>query len=457
MKRLGVVTLLLILCSLSSFSQDVNIKWVRNVSFKTIRPYSEGMAAYSERGKWGFIGESGDIVLYHKYDEVRDFYNEHSVVKEGGKYGVIDKSGKYVHECVFDTLSAFSDDVAFGVIDNKGYYVYLSGKTKELNAKYEYLSYSGGMIKIKSVKNGKVGYADKKGVLRIDTRYDAGTDFKNGKAAVLRKGKWYSINEKGDKSRVKTNFSQPHEMFDGGAGYIKVGDKYKVFNQSLKLCAEEYSEVSPISEGLIRVKDLSGNYKYLNGNGKVVLSLNGYEDCGSFREGKAWVKKGGKYGYIDDKGKLIIDASFSYAGDFGNGVAHVIKMDDKGGFIKIADKDEPFAKIKVVNITLADENKNNNVEVGEKFRIKVSLSNSGEEILIGAAVDLKLDTDVMGLNIETLHRKVGSIPPGGTRVVYFSGTTNANLPTTKVQVTFTMLADNVLTQTTVPFTFSVGN
>ena len=106
---------------------------------------------------------------------------------------------------------------------------------------------------------------------------------------------------------------------------------------------------------------------------------------------------------------------------------------------------------------MADENKNNNVEVGEKFRIKVSLSNSGEEILIGAAVDLKLDTDVMGLNIENLHRKVGSIPPGGTRVVYFSGTTNANLPTTKVQVTFTMLADNVLTQTTVPFTFSVGN
>lgn len=41
-----------------------------------------------------------------------------------------------------------------------------------------------------------------------------------------------------------------------------------------------------------------------------------YDTVGIFIEGRAWVKKGNFYGYIDEKGNLIIDAEYEFASDF---------------------------------------------------------------------------------------------------------------------------------------------
>lgn len=458
MKRYSIACLLLLWCSNFLVAQNVNIKWVRNSSFKSVEPYSYGMAAYTERGKWGFLGESGDILLYHNYDEVREFQGDFCIVKEGGKYGVINKAGRYVHPCVYEYLSDFFNNVALGKKDGTMYYVYLNGKTRPLNKKYEYGTYSEGFVQVKSLKNGKLGYADSKGVVRINMVYDAVSDFKNGNAVVQKKGKWYSINKKGDKKRTKVDFSLPYQMFDEGAGCVKVGERYRVFTDNFKYVSGEYLEVNPTSEGLIRVKDASGVFKYLNKKGREVIVLSDVEDCGDFSEEKAWIKKGGKYGYIDKDGRVIINPTFANAGSFSNGLAHVVKQDDKSGFIKIADKDDKFPRMTVTKIALADDNGNNKVEPGEKFRIRVTIKNDGDDILIGGAVSLKFESsDILGLNMDGDHKKMGSLPQGGTRVVYFSGFTNQNLSSGEVKLSFTCSADNVLTQITVPFKFSVGN
>lgn len=53
-----------------------------------------------------------------------------------------------------------------------------------------------------------------------------------------------------------------------------------------------------------------------------------YEDAKSFSNGYAAVKKNGKWGYIDETGKVIVDFQYDWAGPFSEGVAIVMTLED---------------------------------------------------------------------------------------------------------------------------------
>lgn len=58
----------------------------------------------------------------------------------------------------------------------------------------------------------------------------------------------------------------------------------------------------------------------------------GYDEIGTFSEGLASVKWNGRYGYIDDKHKLVIPALYESARAFKNGIA-AVRLHGKYGFI----------------------------------------------------------------------------------------------------------------------------
>lgn len=51
-----------------------------------------------------------------------------------------------------------------------------------------------------------------------------------------------------------------------------------------------------------------------------------YEDAENFSDGYAAVKKGGKWGYIDEDGKMVISPKYDWAGQFNEGVAVVATL-----------------------------------------------------------------------------------------------------------------------------------
>ncbi len=57
-----------------------------------------------------------------------------------------------------------------------------------------------------------------------------------------------------------------------------------------------------------------------------------YDELGVFKENMAFVKKDGKYGYINDKGELIIPMNYDLAENFKNNEAKV-KLNDSSFFI----------------------------------------------------------------------------------------------------------------------------
>ncbi|MDO4700882.1 MAG: WG repeat-containing protein [Moraxella sp.] len=99
---------------------------------------------------------------------------------------------------------------------------------------------------------------------------------------------------------------------------------------------DEYEAVSEVYADLMWVYN-GGKYGFVNKDGKVIIPLQ-YDGASDFSEGVAAVKKNGKYGYIDKNGKAVIAFQYDYAGGFQNGQAQVGARDGKTPYYFYIDK-----------------------------------------------------------------------------------------------------------------------
>lgn len=159
-------------------------------------------------------------------------------------------------------------------------------------------------------EKGKFGYVDANGNEVIKYKFTEAYNFESGQAIVKRKSKYGVIDEEGD------------------------------FVGSIK-----YTKILPAVNGLYRVA-VSGKYKdgallkakwgFMNMEGKEVIKPV-YDEIGVFENGVTYVKKGNKYGVIDENGEYIVEDKYSAVGkfdEFGNcWIATGGKVDKKSGLI----------------------------------------------------------------------------------------------------------------------------
>lgn len=158
----------------------------------------------------------------------------------------------------------------------------------------------------------KWGYANKKGEIKIDCEYDAALEFKHGVAFVNKtvevdgnkKNYWMLINTKGKQvgSQIIETSNNPNVVWvENFADDVKLA----------KVC-------------------VSGKYGYLNNKGKLKIEAV-YDNAGNFCNGLAMVSIGSQYYYINSKGKKVTE-EFTEARDFCNEMA-AVKRNDRWGFI----------------------------------------------------------------------------------------------------------------------------
>lgn len=102
--------------------------------FEGARPFSESMAAIKKGGLWGFINNSGTILIQPHYAEAGDFHNGRAAVRDpsNNKWGYVDSSGTLRVPCLYDEAGDFSLNVAIVKANGVVGLVDLSGEFTEL-------------------------------------------------------------------------------------------------------------------------------------------------------------------------------------------------------------------------------------------------------------------------------------------------------------------------------------
>lgn len=270
--------------------------------------YRMGRGLAQSNGMMGYIGddfnETGEWAISPRFvlrDEndmpASGFFDGLALVRDdSGKWGYIDRSGKWAIEAQFIENDDYAGVPAGDFSDGLAWF-----QTVEMSEKYQ-MDSNDDMVRDAEGKPVKVrypkltmGFIDLKGKVVIEASYQMVNDFGEGLAGV----------------RIKTN---------GKWGFIDKEDK--------RVIPPEFDGVGRFSEGLCAA--LKGErWGYIDKEGEWAIEPQ-FAEVRQFLEGLAPARKGELWGYIDKEGQWAIEPAYDnfddYPGEprsFENGLASV--------------------------------------------------------------------------------------------------------------------------------------
>lgn len=293
---------------------------------------------FKRNGKWGFLTKTEEIVVQFKYDDVLRLTDSTFVAKMNGKSGLF----TYTNRCI---LEPKYDRIAYKVLGNPEdpTYVFLNDKMAILNSQNEFVTdfeYSGEIVSYGLPQEGKYVEVSKAMSSRDkNNRYRCGLiEYETGKLVIP-----CEYESLGDISE--------------GLLYAEKNDKYGYIDINNNVVIPfKYEDAENFSEGLARVAVHGGYYNsifgcelsyslygFIDRTGQFIIPptfpdplLNAY-DADGFYEGLAAMGKrpdnnmlAHYFGYIDTRGKYVIEPIYDKAHRFMHGVALVCKNEKYG-------------------------------------------------------------------------------------------------------------------------------
>lgn len=222
---------------------------------------------------------------------------------------------------LFPAQVSYVGDIKWGYLDDSGLFVIKPVFSQAEDFQQNRLAVAG--------VDGKVGLIDEKGNFVVKPQYSYIGKFNNGRAIAQSDDGFRAIDETGTvvfgPESFIGNYSDERAVFyrqaSGGRlayGYIDTSGDIVVKPQ--------FEYANDFSDGLAVVKPTGGGYAIINKDGKVLKTFN-FNYLGNFKDGLLVYqeKQDSKYGYIDEKGNIVIKPQFTYAQDFkeGRGVVNI--------------------------------------------------------------------------------------------------------------------------------------
>lgn len=250
--------------------------------FRSVEAFREGRAMFrGEGGRRGYIDRAGREVIPARYAYTWEFSEGLAAAcVEDHKCGYIDRDGNAVVPFEFWAATRFSEGLALIGIDGvRMAYIDRAGRTAFEMRKGEYGGeFRGGLATVRVGLEGKYGYMDRAGRVRIPAQFDDARAFSEGLALVAK---------------------------DGGYGFIDRAGRVVV---PLK-----YAYASSFSEGLAAVTTArqrsEAGWGYIDREGRVRIPL-GFDYAAPFSGGLAAVDRAGDGrtgtdAYIDARGRVV--------------------------------------------------------------------------------------------------------------------------------------------------------
>ena len=275
--------------------------------YKSIKPlgnkYEEGFIVGNE--KYGVINWDKSVALETKYEEIKPIYGDGKfVVKQDGKWKIVDTSGKSYLEGKFDNVKSIDGENV--VIQKNGKYgvTTIAGETK-LETKYEDITYTYADNYI-AKQNGKFGILNLSGETKLDFVYKTliyrkDVDFYEGSKEEINSDlidRDFNVKLTGIITEINTE-----------TGYMKVrvNGEYKYYNFKF----EEKTNIELLKGNTLFLSKKDNKYGFVNKDGIVIVDYI-YDDATEQNEfGYASVKKDGLWGCINSKGEVTISPAYA--------------------------------------------------------------------------------------------------------------------------------------------------
>jgi WG containing repeat len=313
--------------------------------------------------KYGYISRQGKVIIKPSFVEASRFNSGLAIVRNRkskddkdiyGGYLLINKFGDVLLEsnkiesfrCVNQGILTIAIN-EFDVKDNESIIRYYNAKTSSaITGNYKNGNcFENGMASVLSTNN-KYGYINQNGKFNISPTFTQAGDFSEGLSFVSTdkidgNQKYQLIDSNGNYFNFYDNYDSV-DSYSEGLARIKQNGKYGYLNRCGILSIPKIYEAASRFENGIAIVKIKNEYKIidkyqqtlfvLNQNIIPAENINTEGDLSGFFDKLARVTINNKYGYINEKGVIVITPKFTYGGNFNEGLA-LVKFDDKDAYI----------------------------------------------------------------------------------------------------------------------------
>lgn len=328
---------------------DKTGKWVLQPVYLDAKSFDDFGGAWVKMtdDKYHYINKTGKDLgtLNEKGNVYQSFGKDGYAVYESTDipYAIIDKNGKVIKlidDC--DGIYNFSEGIAGYKSKATGKYGFLDlNGNKIINAEYDgFTGFAEGVSKVNKTIDGKTkyGYIDNKGNIIVPVVYEYAQAFKDGWGLIKKDNNYFFVDKNGNLKEPPGKYDELSEFRSGYAlGKFKGSDvtpnTYHYINPKLEI---EFSimawQAYLFWENVAVVSRDNKTYELMNKKGEVFKTLTGIETLSFCNEGMLAIHEKGKWGYINDKGDVIVSPKYDTCTSFKYGYAR-IRMNSKWGII----------------------------------------------------------------------------------------------------------------------------
>jgi tetratricopeptide (TPR) repeat protein len=289
----------------------------------------------------GFADQNGKLVIEARFSDAYGFQNGFAIVATGGfigavgcvvdlrnaLYGVIDKTGQFVIEPIFDKLRPYGDDglytfirgVTAGIVNLRGEIL-----IEDQTAEYVLMLPSDGMADFE--RGGKHGFIDINGRVAIEPAFDFVLYFEDGVAWVEVDNKWGLIDKSGA-FLIEPTYDDVSN-FEDGLACVSLNKKSGGIDKTGKVLIDfKYDRLRGLRNGIVRT-ELDGKQGLIRASGEVLCEPL-YDEIEYFAGETAIVKNGNLKGLIHVSGKCIAPPDFVDVKHLNDGLAAVCVNSDE--------------------------------------------------------------------------------------------------------------------------------
>jgi hypothetical protein len=318
------------------------LKTQRN--YEKMTPYNGRYFAVRNYGYYGAIDRYGKEIVHCVFDSLLEFRGEQLAVKFKGQYAIIDLQENWILmprltpvKLVSNELFLEQQQAVFFLKDFKGGIVYFTSNEvlvksdhlleKLADGREKKVGFDGRVIEPETptlientqfifpeseglrgiLKNGKYGFVDARGRLRIANRYEAISPFREGLAAVKILGKWGYISP-ADKIVINPTYTSA-SLFEQGVAIVeRVGMKGMINAAGDILLPPRYDQIERLTDQLFLLthKQLKG---LADAKGNVLIEPR-FDRLEDLRNGHVLVARDGKYGVLTLEGLSTIPLQY---------------------------------------------------------------------------------------------------------------------------------------------------